>query len=77
MYDISPQLVRNEQMYAGVISGSLDSLSGGGVAIDARLMAKFREALEKHRTVFSKEWPPSLGQRSTYLELFSDFTVRG
>jgi len=77
MYDISPQLVRNEQMYAAAINGSLDSLSGDGGAIDARVVAKFREALEKHRTLFREEWPPSAGQRSIYLELFSDFTVRG
>ena len=77
MYDISPELIRDERLYAGAISGSLDLSSGAGAAIDTRLMAKFREALEKHRTLFGKEWPASPSQRSTYLELFSDFTVRG
>jgi hypothetical protein len=75
MYDISPQLVRDKELYEKAVSGAAESLSGVGV--DARLTAKFREALKKHLTVFRKEWPASSEQRSTYLELFSDFTVRG
>jgi hypothetical protein len=75
MYDISPRLVRDKELYEKAVSGAAESLSG--VGMDARLTAKFREALKKHLTVFRKEWPASSDQRSTYLELFSDFTVRG
>jgi hypothetical protein len=76
MYDISPQILQNDEFYKSAINGSLEPVSKAGVKISSLLESKFREAVEQHRAEFPATWPPSLEQRRMFLDMFADFTVR-
>ena len=77
MYDISPQILQNDDFYKSAINGSLEPVSKAGVKISSLLESKFREAVEKHSAEFASTWPPSLEQRRMFLDMFADFIVRG
>ena len=77
MYDISPQILQNDDFYKSAINGSLEPVSKAGVKISSLLKSKFREAVEKHSAEFASTWPPSLEQRRMFLDMFADFIVRG
>ena len=79
IYDIAPEIVRNDQRYEKAMQGFLEPVSKGEVPIDSRVEAAFKEALERHSTRFVSEgeWPPTSEQRELFLDMCADVTVRG
>ena len=79
IYDIAPEIVRNDQRYEKAMQGLLEPVSKGEVPVDSRVEAAFKEALESHSARFKGEgeWPPTSEQRKLFLDMCADVTVRG
>jgi KAP family P-loop domain len=78
LYDIAPELVRQDSMFPSVLRGSF----GSGVEPEQpSIVSKNMEqlllmALDQHKAQFGSNWPPTDDQRQTFLRSCADFTVR-
>ncbi len=80
IYDIAPELVRNDDLFYRATEGVLQTVTAGEVPINPQLLKAFQEAVEKHndsKQWFQSNWPPTPTERQFFLDLCADVTVRG
>jgi len=77
IYDLAPEAIRNDDLYAKAMQGLLKPLSQGEVGVNAKIESVYEGALKHHQQQFPGKWPPNSEQRKLFLEMVADVTVRG